>query len=77
MSAEQARADQTYINQVLHVAWLRATADALFEWEQQCPDAFVPGGLGLLAAQLLDHAHCVEHHTAARPTVGPHDGGRL
>lgn len=81
MSAEQTRADQDHVNRAMHAAWCRGAASILFEVEAEFPPrAFGSGGLGLIAAQLLDHAYCVENHSGARPVVSndipPSERGR-
>lgn len=66
--------DERSAADVLNAAWLRGCADLLFDLERQFPAGFFGGaGLGLLAAALLDHAHCVERSSAPRGRDHLHD----
>ena len=73
-------ADRDYADRVLHAAWLRGVADILFDLENVFPMIhFGSAGLGLIAANLLDHADCTERHSTAKIVVHdapPDDGGR-
>lgn len=72
------RGNREHVDGAINAAWCRGAANILFEIEAAHPPGhFGSAGLGMVAAQLLDHAYCIEHHSSTRPaTTVPDDGRR-